>query len=278
MCVSLLAFAWISSAAIAQGKPSPRALDLKMGAGAAFEEMDEVVVLFVKDAVTGLPLEGATLQIDGEDEYESDEKGRARVPLSTLQGAADQNLCLTVERSGYVPRRTSLEVRVGTVFKTELRLQPGAGGAPERCKKDIVEAMAPVAAPKDGEQRKGAVESQRPPSIDIPVLFRVNEAVLMEQGEAQCAELASALGEVLRLDKSARFRLIGHTDLRGTREHNQRLSEARVKEVQRVLIQKVPALGPAITEVFGRGMDEPKNRGLTEADHAQNRRVEVRRY
>ena len=69
--------------------------------------------------------------------------------------------------------------------------------------------------------------------------------------------------------------LEGNTDERGTREYNMALGERRAQAVQRYLV--LQGVSPAQLEVVSYGEERPVAIGNTEADWAQNRRVELRK-
>lgn len=68
--------------------------------------------------------------------------------------------------------------------------------------------------------------------------------------------------------------LEGHTDERGTREYNMALGERRARAVQRYLV--LQGVSPAQLELVSYGEERPVAAGHSEADWAQNRRVELR--
>ena len=68
--------------------------------------------------------------------------------------------------------------------------------------------------------------------------------------------------------------LEGHTDERGTREYNMALGERRAKAVQRYMV--LQGVSPAQLELVSYGEERPVAGGHSEADWAQNRRVELR--
>ena len=68
--------------------------------------------------------------------------------------------------------------------------------------------------------------------------------------------------------------LEGHTDERGTREYNMALGERRAKAVQRYLV--LQGVSPAQLELVSYGEERPVAGGHSDADWAQNRRVELR--
>lgn len=86
----------------------------------------------------------------------------------------------------------------------------------------------------------------------------------------------AVLGDVLRLWRAHpewdAMTIEGHTDVRGTAAANQQLSEQRAARVREALVGLGAAPGRVLATGFGES--KPVARGATEADHAQNRRVE----
>jgi OmpA-OmpF porin, OOP family len=116
------------------------------------------------------------------------------------------------------------------------------------------------------------VASSPAPSIEFySIEFGINSSELAPEARAQLEELAAALSsEELR---AYRFEIIGHTDARGSREHNLALSQRRAYAVRDFLLQ-VAGVNPRRLEATGRGMD-----ALVRPDDpyaAENRRVEIR--
>jgi len=64
----------------------------------------------------------------------------------------------------------------------------------------------------------------------------------------------------------------GHTDLRGDPALNQRLSERRAASVRARLIEL--GIASERLEAVGKGATSPVTTGVSEDDHARNRRVE----
>jgi len=73
---------------------------------------------------------------------------------------------------------------------------------------------------------------------------------------------------------SARVRLDGHTDERGTREYNMALGERRAQAVERVLV--VNGANSGQIETVSYGEERPAVVGNHEGAWSQNRRVELR--
>ena len=96
--------------------------------------------------------------------------------------------------------------------------------------------------------------------------------------DALTSENIMELGKVLASENfdGRAFTLVGHTDVRGSWEHNMSLSERRAQAARDELVQKFPTLAGRL-RVEGAGEGRPKYRGdsLPEADHRLNRRLEV---
>jgi outer membrane protein OmpA-like peptidoglycan-associated protein len=121
---------------------------------------------------------------------------------------------------------------------------------------------APPPAATLGEQRIG---------ISQQVEFETGTSVLRPESDAILREVMRVLVEHPEL---VRVEIQGHTDDRGTREFNQRLSEERARSVMSWLV----ARGIAETRLMakGYGQDQPLAENATEAGRALNRRVEFR--
>jgi peptidoglycan-associated lipoprotein len=90
------------------------------------------------------------------------------------------------------------------------------------------------------------------------------------------AEARAALvhhANYLKSNPSARYRLEGHADERGTREYNLALGERRAQAVERYL--QVQGVSSNQLETISYGEENPVDTRTTEAAHALNRRVEV---
>jgi outer membrane protein OmpA-like peptidoglycan-associated protein len=76
-------------------------------------------------------------------------------------------------------------------------------------------------------------------------------------------------------DPDLKLLVVGHADERGTRTHNQWLSERRARRIARVLT-KARVVKRANIEIAGRGETEPMvPRSASRAQQRRNRRVEV---
>jgi len=82
------------------------------------------------------------------------------------------------------------------------------------------------------------------------------------------------VGRVLQKWPELRIEVDGHTDGRGSRAYNQRLSEARAKAVMNYMLSQFPDLKPAQFTARGFGEDRPIAPNRNEAGWSRNRRVE----
>ncbi len=90
------------------------------------------------------------------------------------------------------------------------------------------------------------------------------------------AEARAALvyhANYLKDNPSARYRLEGHADERGTREYNLALGERRAQAVERYL--QVQGVSSNQLETISYGEENPVDPGTSEAAYSRNRRVEI---
>jgi outer membrane protein OmpA-like peptidoglycan-associated protein len=109
----------------------------------------------------------------------------------------------------------------------------------------------------------------------MPITFDYKSANLSPIGERAAAELARAIQE----QGVGKLRVVGHTDPRGGRAYNLKLSKERAETVARFLRERGVA---ATIETEGVGDTQPMRiapgHRLSQEDvHALNRRVEWRR-
>jgi len=113
------------------------------------------------------------------------------------------------------------------------------------------------------------------PSIDIQAInFEFASAEIPRSEFRKVREIATALDQLSRRRRGARFLIEGHTDAVGSRESNQILSERRAASLKRVLVREfgVPA---RILETVGYGEDFLLVN--TPNENWRNRRVTIRR-
>jgi len=106
--------------------------------------------------------------------------------------------------------------------------------------------------------------------IDLNIPFDFNSSALQAQATAQLKQLRSALtSDSLSRD---RFMVAGHTDAKGSPEHNQKLSILRAEAVKRYLVDN--GVRADRLQAVGYGSEH-----LALPDHPEdpsNRRVEIR--
>jgi outer membrane protein OmpA-like peptidoglycan-associated protein len=120
-------------------------------------------------------------------------------------------------------------------------------------------------APKLGEGLRGGI-------ITHVLLdeFDLDKSQLKSKHHRKLNDLAAQV----MADPAAEIEIIGHTDSSGPDNFNKKLSDARAKAVLDYLIKRGVAAGK-IKLVTGKGATEPFVEEKTEADRAQNRRVEI---
>lgn len=105
--------------------------------------------------------------------------------------------------------------------------------------------------------------------FDSDILFAVDSAVLSGSSRATVEEVAAVIAEY---DKTAVV-VQGHTDSRGSEEHNQALSDRRAGAVRNFLVGR--GIDAARIVAVGYGEGEPVADNATAAGRARNRRVDI---
>lgn len=100
--------------------------------------------------------------------------------------------------------------------------------------------------------------------------FEYDSALLAKSDASVIADLAS----MIDLHMPSKITLIGHTDRRGTAAYNLELSERRASAVRDALTEG-HGFHPSLFRIIGRGSEELLSSGMTEDDHARDRRVVV---
>ncbi|QQS16514.1 MAG: OmpA family protein [Neisseriales bacterium] len=77
----------------------------------------------------------------------------------------------------------------------------------------------------------------------------------------------------LKKQSQVHLKLEGNTDSRGSREYNLALGQRRAESVRQALI--LLGVNPEQLEAISFGMEKLRKLGTTEADHAENRRVDM---
>lgn len=110
------------------------------------------------------------------------------------------------------------------------------------------------------------------PSVSMTVQFATDSAELTPAATRTLDELGRALSS--QALSAYKFRIEGHTDTVGTRDHNVALSQARAAKVVEYLASKYN-VDRAKVEAVGVGPDEPLVRTGANVAEPRNRRVTV---
>lgn len=109
-------------------------------------------------------------------------------------------------------------------------------------------------------------------TFDSGLLFAVDNSELNAASETNLKELATTLNKY----DDTEVLIEGHTDADGADDHNQELSEARARSVQRFLVAQ--GLKAGRTTTMGYGETQPVEENTTASGKAKNRRVEIAIY
>ncbi|MDE0206054.1 MAG: OmpA family protein [Candidatus Tectomicrobia bacterium] len=110
------------------------------------------------------------------------------------------------------------------------------------------------------------------PRLNVRIPFAYDRADIDEGNRSKVEELAKALRQVH--DGTQRYRLVGHTDSRGSAAYNQNLSERRARSVRAFIGELQGDLRGAL-EARGEGESRLLAMDDEDSSHALNRRVEV---
>ena len=100
------------------------------------------------------------------------------------------------------------------------------------------------------------------------IFFDTDKATIMPRSYA----LLDEIGSVMRARPTMAVRIEGHTDTRGARVHNMKLSQSRAESVRQHLIGL--GIDPGRMDARGFGPDQPVETNKTAAGREKNRRVE----
>ena len=106
--------------------------------------------------------------------------------------------------------------------------------------------------------------------LGMVIYFDFDSSEVRPQDQQLVSRHATQLGN----NASARVRLEGHADERGSREYNIGLGERRSQAVRQMLLIQGASASQISTVSFGE--ERPASFGNSESDYAQNRRVEIK--
>jgi outer membrane protein OmpA-like peptidoglycan-associated protein len=110
-------------------------------------------------------------------------------------------------------------------------------------------------------------------SVDLyGILFDTDKTDIKAESDKTLGEV----GNLLKIDRSLKLEISGHTDNTGDKDHNQKLSEGRAQAVVDALVKKY-GIDAARLQAKGYGDTKPVAPNDNDADKAKNRRVELRK-
>ncbi|MDE2131055.1 MAG: peptidoglycan-associated lipoprotein Pal [Betaproteobacteria bacterium] len=114
-------------------------------------------------------------------------------------------------------------------------------------------------------------ENNAGPGPDVPksVYFAFNSYVV----ESKYRPVLENNAQYLVSHPAAHVQLQGNTDARGSREYNLALGQKRADAVMKGM--ELLGVKPSQMEAISFGKEKPKALGTTEADYAENRRVDI---
>jgi len=104
------------------------------------------------------------------------------------------------------------------------------------------------------------------------IYFDVDKTDIKPESAKTLDEMAS----LLKIDRSLKLEISGHTDSTGDKDHNMKLSQGRAAAVVDVLVKKY-GIDPARLQPNGYGDTKPVAANDTEDGRAKNRRVELKK-
>lgn len=104
------------------------------------------------------------------------------------------------------------------------------------------------------------------------IYFDVDKSDIKPESAATLQEVAT----LLKIDRSLKLEVGGHTDKTGTADHNVKLSQARAQAVVDALVKNYGIAGARL-QAKGYGDTKPVAPNDSEANRAKNRRVELRK-
>ncbi len=206
--------------------------------------------------------------------------GRTQSELASARSELErQEAELAAKQRALKQREQELASKTGELNKTAGELNKTAGelaktaDALEREKKARQEAEAKAKAALASLEEIGRVkEEARGMVITLSgaVMFKTNDAVLLDIAKRQLSKVAEALQEQ---DESKKIVIEGHTDSRGSDRANRKLSQGRAESVRSYLISQGVKSGRI--SAIGKGESQPIANNKTAEGRANNRRVEI---
>jgi outer membrane protein OmpA-like peptidoglycan-associated protein len=153
---------------------------------------------------------------------------------------------LTARSTGYLSRERAVSLNLGERVVVDFSLR------------------------KEPEKRLARIEGQKI-VIDKQVNFKRASAKIV--GKVSFALLDEVVDILVRNRQIKKVRIEGHTDNRGGKSYNQKLSERRARSVMEYLVAQ--GISPSRLEHRGYGQTKPLVPNTSRRNRARNRRVEI---
>lgn len=111
------------------------------------------------------------------------------------------------------------------------------------------------------------------PGLNVQINFDTRSHTLDAQALKKVGEIAQAIHKYLAQEPGASFEVVGHTDIVGSHEYNQGLSDRRAQSVVSKLTTMINGIS---VSGYGKGKTELKYPGNSDAINKFNRRVEIK--
>jgi peptidoglycan-associated lipoprotein len=144
----------------------------------------------------------------------------------------------------------------------------GAYGSTEQTSEPYTDRIAPQPAPLDDSGFDTAAAAERALSTNV-IYFDFDETTI----RPEYMGVVDAYARYLQGNPSARARLEGHADERGTREYNLGLGERRALAVESALLGK--GVSREQISVLSYGEERPEDLAHSESAWSKNRRVQI---
>jgi OOP family OmpA-OmpF porin len=129
-------------------------------------------------------------------------------------------------------------------------------------------------SPQIDEQKKPTVSEASNRSTSNPTVISINFDTDKSNIKPQYKAVLQDAGEQLKKSPEANGLISGHTDNRGSKAYNQKLSQRRAASAKKYIVRKT-GISPHRIKVKGYGYTKPIASNKTRKGRSENRRVEV---
>ncbi len=227
-----------------------------------------VVVKVAKDKY--LPGEGAATIKKNKIDTVNVTLEKKPIPKATLAGkVADQDGKPLVMAKVTVGDATA-NTDANGIYKAEVTVPEEGGTFPANATAEGYKPKTATVALKPGQpEAKDFTLVSATLKIKLVVLFRTGKAEIDDYGDVDKA------GKLLKDNPEIKVEISGHTDSRGSKKKNYRLSQMRADAVVQALVYR-SGIDPTRITSKGYGPEQPVAPNTTKAGRLQNRRIELR--